>query len=83
GNTQDMFETINQSSRKIRLVTIDFAGFCINTDDLRHFFHINKSVIEIVVDLGHKVEVFICRQILKNDEVLEKFNCRKLSIARS
>ncbi|ORX44037.1 hypothetical protein DM01DRAFT_1340591 [Hesseltinella vesiculosa] len=83
GNTQDMHEFISSSNRKIRLVTIDFAGFCTNIDHLRKFFIVNKSVVEIVIDMGHKVEVYTRRQILKDDNVVAKFNCRIPCVNRS
>jgi hypothetical protein len=39
--------------------------------------------VEIVVDFGHKVDVFSRRQVLTNDGILTKFNCRKACTNRS
>jgi hypothetical protein len=58
GNTQDLYQAISDSHRKVRLIIIDFAGLCTNIDYLRHFLQTNKTIVEIVVDLGHKVDVF-------------------------
>ncbi|KAI8381400.1 uncharacterized protein BYT42DRAFT_634634 [Radiomyces spectabilis] len=78
-----MFAAINDSIRNVRLVTIDFAGFCTSTDHLRHFFRMNKTVVEIVVDLGHKSDVFTRHQLLKDDQILTNFSGRKACMNRS
>ncbi|KAI7894412.1 uncharacterized protein EV154DRAFT_385875, partial [Mucor mucedo] len=75
GNTQDMIDELNICSRKIRLVTIDFAGLCTNPDFLRRFFKANKIVVELVVDLGHKVDMINHRQLFKEVDTVSVFNC--------
>ncbi|KAG2212313.1 hypothetical protein INT47_001673 [Mucor saturninus] len=44
GNTQDMIDELNACLKKIRLVTIDFAGCCTNTDFLRNFVSIRTRL---------------------------------------
>ncbi|KAI9267179.1 hypothetical protein EDC94DRAFT_602533 [Helicostylum pulchrum] len=48
---------ITKSARQIRLVVIDYAGLSTNPDYIRLFISLNKSIREVIVDIGYKVEV--------------------------
>ncbi|KAI9282285.1 hypothetical protein BY458DRAFT_552508 [Sporodiniella umbellata] len=83
GNTQDLIAKTTKSARQIRLVVIDYAGLSTNPDDIRLFISLNKSIQEVVVDVGHKVEVYSRYDLLKNIKVLNKFRCRRECVKRS
>ncbi|KAG2218997.1 hypothetical protein INT45_007659 [Circinella minor] len=83
GNTQDLINKITKSARPIRLVIIDYAGLSTNPDDIKLFISLNKSIREVVVDIGHKVEVYSRHDLLKNINILNKFRCRKGCVKRS
>ncbi|ORX52378.1 hypothetical protein DM01DRAFT_1061001 [Hesseltinella vesiculosa] len=83
GNTQDLIAKITKSTRDVRLVVIDHAGFSTNPNDIQLFLSSNKSVKEIVVDAGHKVEVYSRHDLLHNNQILNKFHCRRECIKRS
>ncbi|KAI8377761.1 uncharacterized protein BYT42DRAFT_479246, partial [Radiomyces spectabilis] len=82
GTMQDMMETITKSPKKIRLVVIDYAGLTTDPDDLKWFMQANKQIEEVVVDIGHKVEIY-SRKDLKKESILQKFNCRTSCVKRS
>ncbi|KAI8079280.1 hypothetical protein BDF21DRAFT_383424 [Thamnidium elegans] len=83
GDCQDLINFITMSTKYIRLVVIDYAGFSTNPDDIRSFFRNHKQLKEIVVDEGHTVSCFSRYDILRNDSVIEKFRCRKACEKRS
>lgn len=83
GNTQDFITKITKSARQIRLVVIDYAGLSTNPDDIRLFISLNKSIREVVVDIGHKVEVYSRYDLLKSIKILNKFRCRRECVKRS
>ncbi|OAD78969.1 hypothetical protein PHYBLDRAFT_164063 [Phycomyces blakesleeanus NRRL 1555(-)] len=73
GNTQDLITKITKSARQIRLVVIDHSGLTTNPDNIRLFISLNKSIQELVEDIGHKVEVYSRYDLLKNIKILNKF----------
>ncbi|KAI9006602.1 hypothetical protein CLU79DRAFT_689887, partial [Phycomyces nitens] len=77
GTTQDLIKMITKSARSIRLVVIDYAGLSTNPDDIRLFLSLNKSVREIVVEVGNKAKVFSRFDLLKKDTIIKRFQCRK------
>ncbi|KAI7896476.1 uncharacterized protein EV154DRAFT_492417 [Mucor mucedo] len=83
GNTQDMIKFLATTSQKVRLVAIDFAGMSTNVDDLRCFIKSSKAIKELVVDEGHKITVFTRHELLHNDDIINKFNCRRGLVKRS
>ncbi|ORE06578.1 hypothetical protein BCV72DRAFT_121138 [Rhizopus microsporus var. microsporus] len=83
GNTQDLITKITNSARQIRLVVIDYAGLSTNPDDIRLFISLNKSIREVVMNIGHKVEVYSRYDLLKNIKILNKFRCRRECVKRS
>lgn len=83
GNTQDLITKITKSSRQIRLVVIDYAGLSTNPDDIKLFLSLSKFVREVVVDIGHKVEVYSRHDLTKNTRNLNKFRCRRECVKRS
>ncbi|OBZ80550.1 hypothetical protein A0J61_11401, partial [Choanephora cucurbitarum] len=82
GNTQDLITKITKSARQIRLVVVDYTGFSTNPGGIRLFISLNKSVREVVVDVGHKVEVYSRYDLLKNIKILNKFQCWRECIKR-
>ncbi|KAI7896615.1 hypothetical protein EV154DRAFT_411329, partial [Mucor mucedo] len=83
GNTQDLITKITKSSRQIRLVVIDYAGLSTNPDNIKLFLSSSKSVREVVVDIGHKVEVYSRHDLTKNTRNFNKFRCRRECVKRS
>ncbi|KAI8369390.1 uncharacterized protein BYT42DRAFT_107918 [Radiomyces spectabilis] len=83
GNTQDLISKITKSARQIRLVIIDYAGLSINPDDIKLFISLNKHIREVIVDIGHRVEVYSRHDLLENPKILEKFRCRSACVKRS
>ncbi|KAG0172635.1 hypothetical protein DFQ28_007651 [Apophysomyces sp. BC1034] len=83
GNTQDLITKITKSPRRVRLVIIDYAGLTTNPDDMKLFISLNKSIREVVVDVGHKVHVYSRHDLLKNVNILNKFRCRRECVKRS
>lgn len=83
GNTQDLITKITKSARQIRLVVIDYAGLSTNLDNIKLLISLNKSVREVVVDIGHKVEIYSRHDMLKNISILNKFRCRRGCVKRS
>lgn len=83
GDLQTMINFITETNRKARLVVIDFAGLSTNVDDLQHFINSNKSIIEVSVDVGHKVNVYTRHELLHRDDIISRFNCRQGPVKRS
>ncbi|KAI7896026.1 uncharacterized protein EV154DRAFT_493246 [Mucor mucedo] len=83
GDCQDMLDYITMSNRTVRLVVIDYAGLSTNPDDLKEFVRKHKQLKEIAVDEGQKMTVFSRHELLKDEKLLQKFNCRIGSVKRS
>ncbi|KAI7896756.1 uncharacterized protein EV154DRAFT_173063 [Mucor mucedo] len=82
GTTEDLLLYLSSETRLVRLVSIDYAGLSTNLGDLRSFVSDYKCIKEIVIDKGHRVEVFPRKQLLKDDEVL-LFHCRDKSVVHN
>ncbi|KAG1175470.1 hypothetical protein G6F70_004089 [Rhizopus microsporus] len=74
---------LKAETRMVRLIAIDYAGLSTNVEDLRSLVNNHKCVKEIVIDKGHRVELFSRKQLLKDDEVLRLFRCRTKAVNRS
>lgn len=83
GNTQDLITKITKLARQICLVVIGYAGLSTYPDDIRLFISLNKSIREMVVDIGHKVEAYSRYDLLKNIKALNKFRCQRECVKRS
>ncbi|KAG2201332.1 hypothetical protein INT47_001420, partial [Mucor saturninus] len=83
GDCQDMLDYITMSNRTVRLVVIDYAGLSTNPDDLKEFVRKHKQLKEIAIDEGQKMAVFSRHELLKDEKLLQKFNCRIGSVKRS
>ncbi|KAL0078289.1 hypothetical protein J3Q64DRAFT_1643655, partial [Phycomyces blakesleeanus] len=82
-DSQTMLSFITKANRKVRLAVINFAGLSTNVDDFRHFIKTNKSIIEVFVDEGYKVNVYICHELIHRDDIISRFNCRHGPVKRS
>lgn len=83
GNTQAMIKSITNSVGKVRLVIIDYRGLSINIDDLYQFIKINKNISELVVNIGHTVEVYSRHDLLYNGSVIGLFRGQTGLVRRS
>ncbi|KAI8388577.1 uncharacterized protein BYT42DRAFT_528538 [Radiomyces spectabilis] len=84
-STLDMLEFIASKS-KICIVALDHAGLTTNTHDLREFLRSHPQVKKIIVDKlphTHEILVYDCKELVKDDELLQAFNCRIASFQRS
>ncbi|KAG1212634.1 hypothetical protein AB4K20DRAFT_1865651 [Rhizopus microsporus] len=79
----DLLLFLKAETRMVRLIAIDYAGLSTNVEDLRSLVNNHKCVKEIVIDKGHRVELFSRKQLLKDDEVLRLFRCRTKAVNRS
>ncbi|KAI7881475.1 hypothetical protein K492DRAFT_111670, partial [Lichtheimia hyalospora FSU 10163] len=52
----DLMMFARTTTANIRLVVLDYAGLTTNPNDLHKFVKNYKSIKEIVVDKGHKLE---------------------------
>ncbi|KAI8331391.1 hypothetical protein BC941DRAFT_403846 [Chlamydoabsidia padenii] len=82
GDMQDFIVFAKTTTMNIRLVVLDYAGLTTKPDDLRKFVKSIKSIKEIVVDKGHKLECFTRHKLLTSDDI-QKFNCRTANVKRS
>ncbi|KAG1437121.1 hypothetical protein G6F56_013258 [Rhizopus delemar] len=71
-----------RTTSSIRLVVLDYAGLSTNPIDVRTFVKDVKTIEQIVIDHGHKLESFN-RAELSNRKVISKFDCRKAPVKRS
>ncbi|KAG1445388.1 hypothetical protein G6F56_009933 [Rhizopus delemar] len=82
GDMQDFLMFAKTMTSSIRLVVLDYAGLCTNPIDIRTFVKDVKTIEQIVIDHGHKLESFN-RAELNNRKVISKFDCCKTSVKRS
>ncbi|KAG0166085.1 hypothetical protein DFQ28_000675 [Apophysomyces sp. BC1034] len=82
GDMQDFIVFAKTTTVNIRLVVLDYAGLTTKPDDLRKFVKSIKSIKEIVVDKGHKLECFTRHKLLNSDDI-QKSNCRTANVKRS
>ncbi|KAG2229246.1 hypothetical protein INT48_000555, partial [Thamnidium elegans] len=78
GNTQDMLSFFAGSIKNICICVTDYASLTNDPNDLYNTLKLFKSVKEIAIDLGDKVEVFERYKLLRdrNNTALRKFKCR-------
>ncbi|KAG0752828.1 hypothetical protein G6F26_012933 [Rhizopus arrhizus] len=86
GTTKDMIEFIKKSDKKVCLVAIDFAGLTTNCSDLQSFVSEHEQLEKIIIDnlpWENEVTIIDRKEIEKNEEVLQVFDCRERPIQRS
>ncbi|KAI8066485.1 hypothetical protein BC940DRAFT_347512 [Gongronella butleri] len=86
GDTQSMLTALKDSTNPIILVILDYAGLTTNTPDLKNFLLEFDKVHYIYIDKtpwqAH-VEMLATEQILRDSDILNKFDCRSPSRPRS
>ncbi|KAG0936640.1 hypothetical protein G6F29_009002 [Rhizopus arrhizus] len=82
GDMQDFLMFAKTTTLSIGLVVLDYVGLCTNSMDVRTFVKNVKTIEQIVIDHGHKLESFN-RAELNNHKVISKFDCRKAPVKRS
>ncbi|KAL7310803.1 hypothetical protein PS15m_010249 [Mucor circinelloides] len=79
GDMQDFIMFAKTTTSPIRLVVLDYAGLSTNPLDIRIFVKSIKSINQIVIDHGHKLES-LNRAELNNHKVITKFDSEGLKI---
>ncbi|KAL1933931.1 hypothetical protein VTP01DRAFT_8021 [Rhizomucor pusillus] len=66
--------------------TMDYAGISTNTENIRMFLSNHSNIIKVFVDrlpIKNEVEMYDREQLLKDDNTINKSNCRSRAIQRS
>ncbi|ORE07810.1 hypothetical protein BCV72DRAFT_204860 [Rhizopus microsporus var. microsporus] len=74
--TQDLLHRLRTNMKSIRLVVIDYAGFSTDFGDVQFLFNAYKQAVEIVVDIEFSFDMTSRSDILNDNGVSNKFNCR-------
>jgi hypothetical protein len=86
GTMQQLIEYLDTSGKEICLVCLGYAGLTTNVDDLRLFLSNHVNIKKILVDrlpYAHEVIILDSNEIVTNDTVARKFNCRTGAEQRS
>jgi hypothetical protein len=68
-DTQATIEHITTIIRKFRLVLFDRRGLPTDINDIQSFIRTNKAIVEVVVDLWHKVNIYTRHELLHTDVI--------------
>ncbi|KAI8096331.1 uncharacterized protein BX664DRAFT_323677 [Halteromyces radiatus] len=86
GNTQDMLEYIQAVDHNVCLVSIDFAGLSSRSHIVKDFleeFHAIKKIAIETFSFDNEVLLLDSQQLKSDNQLLQKFDCRKKLIQRS
>ncbi|ORX52287.1 hypothetical protein DM01DRAFT_1059365 [Hesseltinella vesiculosa] len=76
GDMKNFRAMLNKKFKPVRLVVIDYAGLSTEPNDVRGFFRQYPQIKELVIDHGLTFEVIDRGDLLDNDDVLSRFDCR-------
>ncbi|KAG2181862.1 hypothetical protein INT44_008678 [Umbelopsis vinacea] len=86
GNTQDLLRHLSTSNKPVAIVAIDFAGLTTNVNDLVKLLRDYETIKMVLIEniqAHNKTYCFTREQLLKDETVLQQFNCRPELIRRS
>ncbi|KAI8076319.1 uncharacterized protein BX664DRAFT_50302 [Halteromyces radiatus] len=83
GDMKDLCRLLNTKFKPVRLVAIDFAGLTTEPNDLRQFIRKYTQIQEVVIDHGVTFSIYSRHDLLENEDIISKFNCRTGFIRRS
>lgn len=73
---QDLMHILRTNMKPIRLVVINYAGLSTDFEDIYQFVIKYKQIVELVVDTEYKFDITPRADILSDNNVSAKFNCR-------
>ncbi|ORX63016.1 hypothetical protein DM01DRAFT_1279117 [Hesseltinella vesiculosa] len=76
GTMQDLIHRLRTNRKPIRLVVVDYAGLSTDFGDIQALFEKYEQFVEVVVDLDYGFELISRQDILNDNGVSPKFNCR-------
>ncbi|KAI8330837.1 hypothetical protein BC941DRAFT_360974, partial [Chlamydoabsidia padenii] len=79
GTTQKLIEYLDTSRTEIFLVCLGYAGLTTNADDLQLFLSNHRNIKKVLVDrlpYAHEVNILDSDEIITNNNVASKFDCR-------
>ncbi|KAI9006740.1 hypothetical protein CLU79DRAFT_779280 [Phycomyces nitens] len=76
GDTRAFIDKLKCDFREIRISCLGYAGLTTNTMDLLLFLKKYKQIQEIVVLHQRNVEILSRHQLITDDTIIQRFNCR-------
>ncbi|CAO3658072.1 unnamed protein product [Rhizopus stolonifer] len=83
GTMQDLIHRLRTNIKPIRLIIIDYAGLSTDFADIQALFEKYEQLVEIIIDLDFGFELISRQDILNDNGVSSKINCRVGSKKRS
>ncbi|KAG1146959.1 hypothetical protein G6F37_005353 [Rhizopus arrhizus] len=76
GDTRTLLDKLKCDFREIRIACLGYAGLTTNTMNLLHFLKKYKQIQEIVVLHPRNVKILSRHQLITDDTIIQRFNCR-------
>lgn len=86
GNTQDLLTYLKSVNHDVCLVSIDFAGITTRSEDIVKLVETNPFLKKIAIEtfaLCNEVFIFNTKKLVKDNDLLQKFENRNYFIQRS
>lgn len=76
GTMQYLIHRLRTNMKPVRLVVIDYAGLSIDFEDIHQFVSKFKQIVELVVDVEYSFDIIPRADVLSDNNVSTRFNCR-------